>query len=95
MTVPNDVLANTILTPISGTLVSDEMTTPETLPVVPEKRELDSIRNDENKRSFDLNDRNIYRRVLRATIIVSATHTCINSLNSVCFFGLIDYIQII
>ena len=86
----NDVLAKTTLTPISGALVSDELTTPETLPVVPEKRELDSIRNDENKRSFDLKDRNIYHRALRATIIVSAAHTCINSLNSVCFFGLID-----
>ena len=33
--VPNDVFANTTLTPISGALVSDEMTKPETLPVVP------------------------------------------------------------
>lgn len=90
VTVPNDVLANTTLTPISGALVSDELTTPETLPVVPGKRELDSKRNDENKRSFDLKDRNIYHRALGATIIVSAAHTCINSLNSVCFFGLID-----
>ena len=32
--------ANTILTPISGVLVSDEMTKPETLPVVPEKKEI-------------------------------------------------------
>ena len=33
--VPNDVFAKTTLTPISGVLVSDAMTKPETFPVVP------------------------------------------------------------
>ena len=92
VTAPSDVLASTTFTPISGLLVSEDLTVPVIFPDVPGNKKLKSINNNGIKRVLDRNSWDIYYGVLWTSVIIGTIHPCIYSLHPLCFIGPVNQV---
>ena len=92
VTAPSDVLTSTTFTPISGLLVSEDLTVPVIFPDVPGNKELKSINNNGNRRVLDRRSWAIYYGLLGTSVIIGTIHPCIYSLHSFCFIGPVDQV---